>query len=212
MSAPRLIDLPIAEFANRLAARTPTPGGGSMAANLVACGAALSAMAFRFTSGEKFAAVETAMARRVEALDAIRTRALQLVDLDSQAYDAVTDAYKLPKSTDDEKAARKEAIQIALTRALDVPAETIVHALAALRLCADGIADINPNLVSDAATGAACLASAAEAAALNVRINAASLADKSYASAQLVASSRLTDEAQRLLAQARSAAARHLPP
>jgi formiminotetrahydrofolate cyclodeaminase len=211
MSAPRLIDLSLTEFGERLASRTPTPGGGSMAAYLVASGSALSAMAFRFTSGEKYAAVESAMSRRVEALDAIRARALLLVDLDSEAYDAVTNAYKLPKATDAEKAARKEAIQIGLTRALEVPGETIVHAVAALRLCADGMADINPNLVSDCMSGAACLSSAAEAAALNVRINAASIADKDYAAAQLVASKALTEEAQRLLASARTAAARHLP-
>lgn len=211
MSAQNLIDLSVTEFGNRLAERTPTPGGGSMAAVLVADGCALGAMAFRFTSGEKFAAVEGAMARRVEALEALRKRALPLVDRDSRSYDAVTAAYKLPKTNDAEKAARTAAIQAAMKGALEVPAETMERALEGLRLVAEGLNDVNPNLVSDGATGATCLWSASESALLNVRINAASIADKAWAKSRLDHCLSLAEEAHRLLAQAKSAAAKHLP-
>ena len=151
------------------------------------------------------------MAGRVEELDRLRARSLALVDLDSRSYDAVTSAYKLPKASDAEKAARTAAIQTAMKGALDVPFETMQHALSALRLCAAGIGDINPNLVSDCATGATCLWSAAEAAFLNVRINAGSITDKAYASTKVDAGRAMCEEAHRLLATAKTAAAKHLP-
>jgi formiminotetrahydrofolate cyclodeaminase len=151
------------------------------------------------------------MAAKVEELDRLRARSLALVDLDSRAYEAVTGAYKLPKTNDAEKSARTAAIQAAMKGAIDVPFETMQHALAALRLCAAGIGDINPNLVSDCATGATCLWSATEAAFLNVRINAGSIADKSYASAKLDQGRAMCEEAHRLLASAKTAAAKHLP-
>src|SRR5262245_12969292 len=115
MSTPTsLTDLTLAAFAERIAERTPTPGGGSVAAHLVGVGCALVAMAARVTSGPKFATVEAAMAGRVEELDRLRAEAEPLVDLDSSAYDAVTAAYKLPKTTEAETRARTAAIQIAL--------------------------------------------------------------------------------------------------
>lgn len=207
----KLIDLTVTAFGDRLAERTPTPGGGSMAAVLVADGCALGAMAFRFTSGEKYASVEGAMARRVETLLAVRARGLELVDRDSRSYDAVTAAYQMPKATDAEKAARTAAIQAALRGALEVPAETMERALEGLRVIAEGLADVNPNLVSDGATGATCLWSASESALLNVRINAASIKDKEWAGKRLAHALALAEEAHRLLAQAKSAAAKHLP-
>ena len=181
-----------------------------MAAYLVASGSALGAMACRFTSGPKFAAVENAMARRVETLEGIRSRALQLVDLDSRSYEAVTAAYKLPKSTDTEKAARTDAVQTAMKGALEVPAETMEHALQALRLVAEGLPDVHPNLVSDGATGATCLWSASESALLNVRVNADAIHDKTWVKTRLDHCLALAEEAHRLLSAAKTAAARHL--
>lgn len=211
-TAPRLVDLSFRAFTDQLAARTATPGGGSVAAGLVAQGSALGAMACRFTSGEKYAAVEGAMARRVEVLERVRERALALVDLDARSYDAVTAAYKLPKGTDAEKAARTSAVQAGLRGALLVPAETLERALEALRVVAEAIPAVNPNLVSDAAAGASCLWSAAESALLNVRINAGSIHDKAWAGERLAKAQALSEEAHRLLAGAKAAATRHLSP
>jgi formiminotetrahydrofolate cyclodeaminase len=207
---PALIDLSLREFAASLAARTPTPGGGSLAGALVACGSALAAMACRFTSGEKHAAVEAAMARRVEDLERLRARGLELVDLDARAYDAVTAAYKLPKATDAERAARGAAIQAGLRGALAVPAETVERALEALQLATDALPDVNANLVSDAASGAHCLVAACEAALLNVRINAASLADKAHGTQQLARAEAACAAARALLERAEGIVARRL--
>lgn len=205
-----LVDLTLRDFVASLAARTSTPGGGSMAAALVAAGSALAAMACRFTSGEKYAAVEAAMARRVEALAVHQARGLELVDLDSRSYDAVTAAYKLPKASEPEKAARTAAIQAGLKGALEVPAETIEHALAALALAVEALPDVNPNLVSDIASGANCLACAVEAAFLNVKINAAGIADKAWGQERLSRAERQRHEARQLLGRANEIVARRI--
>lgn len=183
--SPRLIDLALTSFADRLAERTPTPGGGSVAAYLAEMGCALGAMAFRFTSGEKFQAVEAAMKGRVETLERLRLSARELVDRDSRSYDAVSAAYKLPKATDAEKAARTAAIQAGLRGALEVPATTLATALTALEVLHSGLRDVNSNLASDAATGVWCLRGAAEAAFYNVRINAGSITDRAWAEERL---------------------------
>ncbi len=205
-----LVDLSVRDFVASLAARTPAPGGGSMAAALVASGSALAAMAFRFTSGEKYAAVEAGMAARVEELEKHRARGLDLVDLDSASYTVVTDAFKLPKANDTEKAARTAAIQAGMRGALEVPAETVDHALAALKIAVDGLADVNPNLISDAASGTQCLAGACEAAYLNVAINAASIADKTWGAERLARALAQRDEARALLARANEIVARRM--
>jgi formiminotetrahydrofolate cyclodeaminase len=167
-------------------------------------------MACRFTSGEKYASVEAAMARRVEELDAVRARALVLVDADSASYDRVTAGYALPKTTDAEKAARTAAIQAALKGALEVPFETMNLSLRALRLAAEAAGSINPNLASDCATGALALVSAVEGAWLNVRINASSIKDAAYVREKLEAGEALRREMVELGGTVRTAVSKHL--
>jgi formiminotetrahydrofolate cyclodeaminase len=206
----KLKDLSLAEFAGELAARTPTPGGGSMAAYLSACGAALASMAFRFTTGEKHASVESAMLARAAELDPLRARSLELVQLDTDAYDEVTAAYALSKSNEAERAERAAQIQAALKGALEVPFETMQTALAALRIAADGAADINRNLASDCAVGVACLAQAIEGAFLNVSINAGSIKDEDYVRSRLAQCDAIRAEARELAEAARLATQREL--
>jgi formiminotetrahydrofolate cyclodeaminase len=200
MTTPNLRDLSLAEFARRLSEKTPTPGGGSVAAHLVGLGAALGCMAFRFTSGPKYAAQERAMAGRAEELELLRARAAPLVDEDSRAYELVLAGYRLPKATEAEKAARAAAVQSGFQAAIAVPAQTLELASQALELLAAGAPDLNPNVASDCASGGWCLLGAAEAAFLNVKINAASLSDRAAAEARL-----RTCEAR--LGKARAAAA-----
>src|SRR5262249_15621760 len=135
----------------------------------------------------------------------LRLSALELVDRDSRAYDEVSAAYKLPKSSDAEKAARTHAIQRALQAAVDVPYATMQTALAALSLCAAGAADINATLASDCATGALCLSAALESAWLNVRINARSIHDAHYVAAHSEGGERMRREARALSERVRSA-------
>jgi formiminotetrahydrofolate cyclodeaminase len=197
-TATRLVDLSLSQFTEELARRTATPGGGSVAAHLAAQGAALSAMAFRFTTGAKFAAVESDMMRRADELDKLRARSLELVDRDSRAYDAVSAAYKLPKNTDEEKSARTARIESALKSALAVPYETMQTALAALSLCAAGASDVNANVSSDCGAGALALAAALEAAWLNVATNARSIQDAHFVRAHTDGGERMRREARGL--------------
>jgi formiminotetrahydrofolate cyclodeaminase len=188
----------LSEFADALAARTATPGGGSLAAFLVAAGAATVSMAYRFTSGEKYAAVEAVMAGRASELDRVRARALALVQLDSDAYDRVSAGFALPKADDAQKAARTAAIQAGLRNALEVPLETMRLAAEVLRLARDGAAAINPNLASDCGAGALSAAAGLEAAFANVRINAASIKDAEYVRARRAEAEALRAEAREL--------------
>lgn len=210
-STPILTDLSITAFAAALAEKTPTPGGGSLAAYVIACGAATVSMAFRFTSGEKYAAVQEAMARRATELDALRARALGFVQADSDAYDRVTAAFAASKSNEAEKAARTAAIQAAMKGALEVPLETMRAAAAVLELAADGAAAINPNLASDCGSGVACCLAGLEAAQANVSINAASIKDAQYVAARRSDAAALRTAAIRSAERARTALAAHLP-
>jgi formiminotetrahydrofolate cyclodeaminase len=206
-----LAALDLRSFTDRIAERTPTPGGGSAAAYLLSMGAALTAMAFRFTSGPKFVSVEAELLAQVRVLEDLRARALVLVDHDSAAYDAVSRAYALPKATDADKAARTNAIQDAVRGALEVPLETLRAAVAALKIAAGGAAHVNKNLASDCATGSWCLWGAAEGAALNVRINAATLTDAELARERLDECERLRTEAEFLASSVRASASKSLP-
>lgn len=203
-----LVDLSLRAFSDRLAEKSPTPGGGSMAAYLAATGAALASMAFRFSTGEKYAAVAGAMQGRAAALDGARARALELVDLDSASYDAVSAAYKLPKASPEEQAQRRAAVQAALRRALELPYETMELALGALRIAVIGARDANKNLGSDLESGALCLWSAVEAAHGNVAINAGSIDEREWADTRLRAARAMRVEARALLEELRGALGR----
>lgn len=206
----KLVDSTLVEFADKLAARTATPGGGSMAAYLAACAAALVSMGYRFTSGEKFAAAEEAMAERASKLDALRKRALELVDADSSSYDGVTAAYGLPKANETQKVERAAAIQAALKHALETPFETMQTALEVLRLAAAGAPDVNKNLASDCAVGASCASAALEGAFLNVRINALSIKDEHFVQMRMKSCDAMRAEARDLSAALENATGKHL--
>lgn len=182
-----LLDRTIRDLLSSLAARTPTPGGGSIAALNAAMGLALVSMAARFTSGKKYELVEAEATAVANECDRLRETATQLIDEDTAAYDVVTAAFGLPKNTDAEKAARTAAIQAGLAGAIAVPARTIEVSMRGLEIAASFATKSNKNLASDVLVGAGCLAAAVEGARANVRINAASMNDTASAKAFLAA-------------------------
>jgi glutamate formiminotransferase/formiminotetrahydrofolate cyclodeaminase len=174
-----LTQLSLAEFAERTAAKEPTPGGGSVAAYIGAAGVALGVMAARFTEGRKgFEAHAEALARDIEGLEILRGQLTQLVEADALAYATVTGAYKLPKSTPEEKKARKRAIQEGLDVALDPPFRTCRAAVEGLELLSGLAQRSNPNLISDVAVAAFALGAAYRSAWINVLINLSGLKDE----------------------------------
>ncbi len=167
---------PEPDFLGRLAAGTPTPGGGSASAYTAAQAAALVAMVGRLTVGKKkYKAVEGEVWSLIEQADALRGALRRAVEEDAAAFEAYMAARRLPRNTEEEKAARAQAILEATRRAAQVPLETARRAVEVMRL-AGRMAEIgNVNAITDAGTAAALARAAIEGASLNVRINATGL-------------------------------------
>ncbi len=166
-------------FAAELAAASPAPGGGSVAALAGALSAGLIAMVSRLTIGkEKFRKHEEELQRALDRADQRRERLLILIDEDTAAFNRVMEAFRLPKSTAEEKAARSRAIQGGLRGAAEVPLETAELCLECLRDARLVIEHGNPNASSDARTAGLMAVAGARAAELNVRINLESLKDE----------------------------------
>lgn len=162
-------------FLDAVAAKTPTPGGGSVSALAAALGAAIGAMAAAFT--ETPAGREAGAALR-EALEGL----LPLVDADAAAYGAVHRALQLPRGTPEEKRARAEILQAALREAADVPLDGMRRCVAALERTASFAAACNPNLRADLGVSSLLLEAACRGAGLNVGVNLQWIADPSFAS------------------------------
>ena len=169
-------------FIEATAAGTAAPGGGAVAALAGALSAALAGMVARLTIGKKkYAAVDAQMKDIAAQADDLRGKLTAAIDEDSAAFTEVMDAFKLPKDTPEEQAARNQAIQIATQHATDVPLRTAQMCAWALDFCFFVAANGNINAMSDAASGAFMARAAIDAAGMNVRINAASLDDKALA-------------------------------
>ncbi len=167
-------------FLDRLASGTPTPGGGSAAAHVGATAAALVAMVARLTAGKKnYGDVEERMEAAIEAAEKLRSELSLAVERDADAFDAFMAARKLPRETDEEKAARAQAIEQATHGAATVPLDVARMALDVLKLAAEMAETGNTNAASDAGASAAMAGAALAAAGLNVRINALGARDQS---------------------------------
>lgn len=175
----------IREFVDALAARTPTPGGGSAAACAAAMGTALLSMAARFSQGKKHAEAdaEARLNHALAVLDDKREALLPMIERDAAAFERVTEAYKLPKGDAKSEEIRKRAIQESLVGAMTVPEETICLVRDVLVEFAGVIGFVGRNIVSDVGAGTSLLESAAAMARLNVQINVAYLEDRDLAAA-----------------------------
>ncbi|MDX6310591.1 MAG: methenyltetrahydrofolate cyclohydrolase [Streptomyces sp.] len=185
-------DETIENFLERLAARVPAPGGGAAAALHAAQGAALVGMVARYSTGEKYAQHRETVERVIAESDELRAAALRLAEDDAAAFTAVTDAYKLPKATDEEASARSAAIAAALIGAGRPPAEVIAVAGRVVDLAAELLPIGNPNVVSDVAAATEAARAAATTARVNVEINLGGIKDE-QARAELTASADAVD-------------------
>jgi methenyltetrahydrofolate cyclohydrolase len=170
---------PVGEWLERLGSDAATPGGGAFAALSASAGAALIAMVGRLTIGRKETEdVEDRMRSLVVTADEHRVAFLDLADRDASAFDRVMTAFKMPKETDEQKAARVEAIQQAYVGAAEVPLEVARRAVDLMELAEDATAMGNPNAASDGYSAAAALFAGAVCAIANVEINASGLRDE----------------------------------
>ncbi len=166
------------DFVASVAAATPTPGGGSVAAHTGALAAALTQMVAALTVGrKKYADVEDDLREVARRGAALSNRLNELVALDAQSYAAVSSAYKLPKETPEQQQKRSAAITAALVGASEVPLETARAAAEVASLAEVAASKGNVNAVSDAGVAALLAEAACRGAAYNVRINMASLND-----------------------------------
>lgn len=193
----KLVDLTVSEFANETSRESPAPGGGTIAAYMGALGAALGTMVANLSAHKRgWDERWEEFSQWADRGQDIVRRALHLVDEDTEAFNRIMDAFGLPKGTEEEKAARSQAIQDATLYATKVPLETMKTAYAAFDICRAMAQEGNPASVSDAGVGALAACSAVLGAWLNVRINAASLKDRATADAILAEAKEMAENAQ----------------
>jgi formiminotetrahydrofolate cyclodeaminase len=186
-------DEKLGDFLDRLADRVPAPGGGATAALHAAQGAALLGMVARYTTGDRYAEHRETIGRIIAEADELRGIALRLAEADADAFTAVAGAYTLPRSTEEEKAARSAAIAEALAGAAWPPAQVISVAGMVVDLAQALAAIGNPNVISDVAAAAEAARAAAATARVNVEINLAGIADE-QASLEMIAQTGRTDD------------------
>ena len=173
-----LKELKLADYLNLLASDAPAPGGGSASALCGAQGAALTAMVANLTvSRKKYEAFHDVCGQVAEEVEALRARLIAQIDRDTDAYNLVCEAMKLPKETEEEKRTRSEKIAEATLFATEVPYETLALAVQALSVTRTLVGQSNPNAASDLGVAAANLETCAKGAWLNVLINLGGLRD-----------------------------------
>ena len=192
----KLAELTVTGFADTVASDAPAPGGGSCAALYGSIGAALTAMVGGLTQGRKKYAEYAEHAAEVEKKgNELKTRLLDVMDRDTEAFNVVSAAFGMPKATDEEKAARSAAIQEGLKGCTKTPFEMMELSLEALRLT-EGLVDrSNANAASDLGCAALHLGCAIQGAWLNVLINLGSIRDVAFAAQYRTRGQILLDEA-----------------
>jgi formiminotetrahydrofolate cyclodeaminase len=178
----KLTEKTLNDFLDALASSAPAPGGGSVSALSGALGAALVSMVCNLTLGKKkYADVQDDITALVEKSEALRHELADLLQADVVAYTGVSQAYKLPRDTPEEKAARSAAIQEALKEATVVPMQIAETCVKVLDLCTPAAEMGNVYAVSDAGVAALMAEAGLRSAALNVLININAIKDREFA-------------------------------
>jgi formiminotetrahydrofolate cyclodeaminase len=175
------IDQPMRHFLDKLASKSPEPGGGSVAALTGSLGAALVSMVCGLTLGkEKYKDVQPQVEALVKESEKLRTEMQDLIQKDTEVYGGLSEVYKMPKNTDAEKAARTARMQEALKLACQVPFEIGLKSLEVAKLAGRAAEIGNVAAVSDAGVAVLLAQACAQSAALNVKINVNSIKDETY--------------------------------
>lgn len=180
----KLVEMTVTDFVAETASDSPAPGGGSVSALAGAISAALGQMVIRLTTGKKtFKALDAQIQKEFEEqlpkLEQAQKRLDQLIDEDTQAFNAFMEALKLPKDTEEEKTKRNKAMSDATVVAMQIPLETANTCLAILKILPIIAVYGNKNAASDAGVAALNACSGLEGAILNVKINLSGIDDAS---------------------------------
>lgn len=178
----KLAEMTVTQFADVLASDAPAPGGGSTAALAGALGAALTAMVCRLTEGrKKYEEFEAHVLEVKEKATRLQAQFIDVMDRDTEAFMVISNAYGMPKATDEEKAARSAAIQAGLVKSTETPMEMMELSAETIALTESLLGKFNTASASDLGVGALTLRTAVQGAWLNVLINIGSLKDKELA-------------------------------
>ncbi|UTW61390.1 glutamate formimidoyltransferase [bacterium SCSIO 12741] len=198
----RLVDMDLTGFADETASESPAPGGGSISAYVGALGVSLGTMVANLSSHkrgwddrwEEFSnwAVEG---------QKIKDELLFLVDEDTESFNRIIDAFRMPKDSEEDKARRSEAIEAATKYAIEIPFRVMETTFRSFELIKTMTEIGNPNSVTDAAVGALCARTAIMGAFLNVKINAADLKDRNFVDEIITKGNDLQSRAQQLEAE-----------
>ncbi|MEN2984593.1 MAG: cyclodeaminase/cyclohydrolase family protein [Dictyoglomaceae bacterium] len=176
-----IINHSVEQFIMLLASKEPAPGGGSASALLGAIGSALSSMVINLTIGkEKFKDQEEFLLEILKESENLQKEFLNLIEEDTTAFNKVSRAYKMPKDTEEQKEARREALEKALKDATLVPLSIMEKGLSFLKLLEKCVGKTNPNVVSDIGVSALCMKSAIQGGWLNIIINLKYIKDEDF--------------------------------
>lgn len=177
-----LISMDLEKFSEEVLSESPAPGGGSVAAYLAACGAALAGMVANLSSHKRgWDEKWSYFSDWAEKAEKIRKQLVLAVDADTEAFNKVMEAFGLPKASDEEKALRTAAIQAAQKGAVEVPLHVMETAFSGFEIARAMVEEGNPNSVTDAGVGAAAIYAGVYGAYLNVLINLKDLKDRQMA-------------------------------
>jgi formiminotetrahydrofolate cyclodeaminase len=169
-------------FLDELASSSPAPGGGSVAALSGALGAALASMVCNLTIGKQgYEGTQDDILTILHKSEELRKHLTDLIDKDTDAFNDVMKAMRLPKETDEQKEHRQNQMQAAFKHAADVPLETARTCVQVMDVARDVAEKGNKNSISDAAVSVLMAQAGVQAAMLNVRINLTSIKDTKYA-------------------------------
>jgi len=191
----KLIRMTLRDFADETASESPAPGGGSIAAYAAVLGASLATMVANLSSHKKgWDARWKEFSDWAEKGQGYKDELLRLVDADTHAFNGIMAAFSLPKSNEEEKVLRHQAIQDATRVAIEVPFRVMGLAFASMDLIRAMAETGNPNSVSDAGVGALCARAGVLGAYMNVRINAAGYDDKVFVADILAKGSKIQEQ------------------
>ena len=195
----KLVSMDLVSFADETASESPAPGGGSISAYVGSLGASLATMVANLSSHKKgwddrWKEFSDWAEKGQQAKDEL----LRLVDLDTASFNAIMNAFSLPKGSEEEKQIRNQAIQDATKYAIEIPFKVMETALKSMEVIKAMAEHGNPNSITDAGVGALCARTAVMGAFMNVKINASSYNDKSYVKQIIEKGNAIEQEAIRI--------------
>ncbi len=199
----KLMDRKVIDFIEQVSSKSPAPGGGSVSALSGALGVSLALMVGHLTIGkkkflEKDIAIQNMFQKTVEDLKEIETALMPLVDQDTEAFDHIMQAYRLPKASEEELNVRKKAIVKATLEAIHVPQRVASLSLEALKKLSIMIEHGNTSAISDLGVSILHLVTAIEGASMNIKINTPSLEDDHQKQAFIAWANQATLEAHQI--------------